>query len=460
VNSADPGASRAPEITSPLADGLERPPGLVGKLLRIPTLESLHLREYRLLWLGQGGNSMGMWMDQIARGWLMYELTDSPAQLGLVTALRAAPLLLLSPVAGVLADRYDRKAQLIIATTVDGAAHAVMAVLIFSGLIEPWHVYATGAVTAVASVFQQPARQAMVATVVDRRQLTNAIGLDAMMFNVSRSTGPALAGALIAMVGTGAAYVAQAACYLLATLATMQLRPPSAARPSPAASAASPEASDGGAGRATPRADSPRRGHALMSGTLEGWRYVVSNETVRTGVLVMLLTSLLAAPFTTLLPVFARDILAAGPSGQGMLLSAMGIGALGSAIALATLGERLPRGMLMLGGAATYGLSVLAFGASGWFALSVALMVVVGVSAVACHALVRTVVQGYSPHEMGGRVLGILQQVSALYTIGGLVAGGLAAVWGAPWTVGVMAALCTLSAVTMFITIPNARSIR
>jgi MFS family permease len=403
---------------------------------------------------------MGMWMDQIARGWLIYELTDSTVQLGFVTALRAAPLLLLSPVAGALADRYDRKALLVVALAVDSAAQTLMAVLIFSGLIEPWHVYATGAVTSIASVFEQPTRQAMVANVVGRRHLTNAIGLDSMMFNVCRSTGPALAGTLIALAGTGASYAAQAAFYLLATLLTIQLRPLSAAKLSHSARAASAEASDGGTGCAAPRTGGHRRGPSLVSGTLEGWRYVLTHETVRTAMLVMLLTSLLAAPFTTLLPVFARDILAAGPTGQGLLLSAMGIGALGSAIVIATLGERLSRGMLMLGGAAAYGLSVVAFAASDWLALSMALMAVAGASNVACNALVRTVVQGYSPHEMGARLLAILQQGMALYTIGGMAAGALASVWGAPWAVGVMAALCTLSAVTMFVTIPGARLIR
>ena len=92
----DPGVSRTPEIGAPPADGVKRPSGLLGTLLRIPTLKSLHFREFRLLWLGQGCNSMGMWMDQIARGWLMYELTDSTVQLGFITALRAGPMLLLS----------------------------------------------------------------------------------------------------------------------------------------------------------------------------------------------------------------------------------------------------------------------------------------------------------------------------------------------------------------------------
>ena len=114
----------------------------------------------------------------------------------------------------------------------------------------------------------------------------------------------------------------------------------------------------------------------------------------------------------------------------------------------------------MLGGAAAYGLSVVAFAASGWFALSVALMVVAGACNVACHALVRTVVQGYSRREMGDRVLGVLQQGQVLHTVGGMVVGGLAFFWGAPWAVGMMAAVCTLSAVAMFLAIPDARSIR
>jgi MFS family permease len=399
-------------------------------------------------------------MDHIARGWLIYELTDSTVELGLVTALRAAPLLVLSPLAGVLADRYDRKAQLIVAQVVDAAAHAFMATLIFSGLVQPWHVYATGAVTSVASVFQQPARQAMVANVVDRRSLTNAIGLDSMIFNVCRSTGPALAGLLIAFAGTGGSYTAQAAFYVIATLLTMQLRPVGQAASSRPAPGGAVEEGAGRDGEAAHAGRGPRRGHSLVGGTMEGWRYIASHETVRTAMLVMMLTSLLAAPFTTLLPVFARDILDAGPAGQGVLLSAMGIGALGSAVVIATLGERLSRGMLMLGGAAAYGLSVAAFAASGWFALSVALMIAAGACNVACHALVRTVVQGYSPHEMGGRVLGALQQGMALYTVGGLAAGGLAAVWGAPWAVGVMGAACTMSAIAMFLAIPSARSIR
>jgi MFS family permease len=397
-----------------------------------------------------------MWMDQIARGWLIYELTDSALQLGLVTAIRAIPLLFLSPLAGALADRYDRKRQIIAAQFIDGVFYAIMAVLIFTGQIEVWHVYATGIGTSLVSVFQQPARQAMVMQVVDRGRLTNAIGLDSMVFNVSRSTGPALAGILIALVGAGGSYAAQAALYFLATIWTIQLRPLPPITTSEAGG--SFPARHGGNG-AVPDSGRHGRRHSLAGSTIESWRYVVDNETVRTAMLITMLTALLAVPFTTLLPVFARDLLEVGPEGQGVLLSAMGIGALFSAILIATLGARLPRGILMLSGAAAYGLCVVAFAASTWFPLSVALMIFAGVCNVACHALVRTVIQGHSPPEMGGRVMGLFQQTHVLQTLGSLAAGGLASVWGAPWAVAVMAGSCVLGALALYLT-TNARSIR
>jgi predicted MFS family arabinose efflux permease len=316
------------------------------------------------------------------------------------------------------------------------------------------------------SVFQQPARQAMVMQVVDRPRLTNAIGLDSMVFNVSRSTGPALAGILIALVGAGGSYVAQAILYFLATLWTVQLRPlPPITASEPDDGLPVPHGRGGvhvgrsGHGGVGSHVGSHGGRHSLAGSTLDGWRYVARNETVRTGILITSLTALFAVPFTTLLPVFARDVLAVGPEGQGVLLSAMGIGALFSAVLIATLGARLPRGILMVSGAAAYGLCVMAFAASTWFPLSVVLMVLAGIANVACHALVRTVVQGYSPPEMGGRVMGLFQQTHVLQTTGGLAVGALATGWGAPWAVGAMAGICVLGAGVLALT-TNVRAIR
>ena len=145
-----------------------------------------------LLLVGQGCTSMAMWMDQLARGWLLYQLTSSPLQLGLLQGLQALPLLLLSPVAGAAADRFDRKLQMLVAPALDGLTHAAVALLILTDHIEPWHVYASAFVSSTVSAFHNPARTAMISDAVPRQHLSNAIALTSVFFNVSRSVGPAL----------------------------------------------------------------------------------------------------------------------------------------------------------------------------------------------------------------------------------------------------------------------------
>ena len=198
-------------------------------MLRLRTFAALRHREFCLLWSGQAATAMAMWMDQVVRGWLLYELTNSPIQLGLVHGVQAIPILVLSPVAGSVADRYPRKRQVVVAQVLAGVMYAVLALLIMTGHIQPWHVYATAFGMAIVQTFHQPARAAMVADAVPPHHLTNAIGLSSIMFNMARSTGPALAGFLIATLGTASCYVVQAGLYLVAIIWTLRLRPDSSA---------------------------------------------------------------------------------------------------------------------------------------------------------------------------------------------------------------------------------------
>jgi MFS family permease len=170
--------------------------------------------------------------------------------------------------------------------------------------------------------------------------------------------------------------------------------------------------------------------------------------------------SLFIVPFTTLLPVFARDILDVGATGQGLLLTAMGVGALGSAIIIAFFGDRMPRGIFMLGGVGLYGLSVVTFAASPWFQLSMALMVIVGFANVCSHALVQTVIQTYSPSEFRGRTMAIFHMSNVVMTLGSMLIGALAAFWGAPWASSAMALVGALAMVAIHLTLPGARHIR
>jgi MFS family permease len=377
-------------------------------------------------------------MDQVTRGWLIYELTDSALQLGLVRGIQAIPFLLLSPVAGSAADRYSRKTQVVIAQFVNGLVYAATALLIFTGRIRPWHVYVTALLMAVAQVFQQPARAAMVADAVPPENLTNAIGLNSVVFNVARSTGPALAGVLIVMVGTGGSYSVQALFFLLATVWTLQL---------------SADHSSSGAGHAA-------HGESFVQSIIEGWKFSWKNEAVRTGLLVVMFASLFIVPFTALLPVFARDILGVGATGQGLLLTAMGMGALCSAFLIATVGDRLPRGMLMLGGVILYGLAIILFAASPWFKLSLVLMGIVGLCHISAHALVQTVIQSYSPSEFRGRMTAIFHMSQVVMTVGSMLIGALATLWGAPWAVASMGAAGSLAMIAIYFVLPRARHIR
>ena len=412
----------------------------IAALRKLPAFKALHFREYRLVWYGQLFGSAGTWMDEVTRGWLIYALTDSVLQLGLVRAVQAVPLLLFTTLAGSAADRYSRKTQLLLAQIANGLIYAVTAVLILTGQIRPWHVYVTAFLMAVAQAFQQPARTAMVSDAVPSDSLTNAIGLNSIVYNVARSTGPAFAGVLIAVSGTGGAYTVQALFFFLASAWTAQLRPMQ---------------------RASTRAD----GHTAQresfgQSIVEGWKFSWRTKEVRAALLCTMLGSLFVVPFTTLLPVFARDILEVGANGQGLLVAAMGVGALCSAVLIASAGDKLPRGALMLGSVTLYGVILVIFSASRWFELSLAMMVIAGLCHVHSNALVQTVIQSYSPSEFRGRMTAIFTMNQVLVTVGSMLIGSLALLIGARWAVACMGAAGSLAMLGIFMTMPHARHIR
>jgi predicted MFS family arabinose efflux permease len=288
--------------------------------------------------------------------------------------------------------------------------------------------------------FQQPSRAAMVGDAVPLNQLTNAVGLNSIVFNVARSAGPALAGFLIAVFGTAGAYAAQAGFYFLATIWTVQLRSGQQVH-----------------GRSH---DGAAHGESLGQSIIEGWKFSWRNEAVRASLLIVVFASLFIIPFMTLLPVFARDILKVGAHGQGLLLSAMGLGALCSSVFIASCGDRLPRINLMLGGVAFYGLIIVCFAVSPWFELSLALMGIVGIVHVTSHALAQTVIQTYSPSEFRGRTMAIFHMTHVVLLTGGIAIGALSSLVDAPWAVASMSIAGTLSMIAIYLALPRARLIR
>ena len=259
-----------------------------------------------------------------------------------------------------------------------------------------------------------------------------------MVFNTARSTGPALAGLLISLSNTGVSYAVQALFMVLATVWTTQLS------------------------QATPGVASSHGGHDESFGQsiIEGWKFSWRTPEVRTGILIVIVAALFMIPFSTLLPVFARDLLHVGARGQGLLLTAMGIGALCSSILIASVGDRMPRGLLMLGGVALYGVLVVIFSLCHWFPLSMVLMAIIGLCHVSSHALVQTVIQAYSPPEFRGRAIAIFHMTQVLLLIGGMLVGALSAEVGAPWAASSMSIVDTLCMVVIVIMLLWVRDIR
>jgi len=408
--------------------------GFFAAMLRLRAFRPLAYREFRLVAYGQICGNFGTWMDEVSRGWLIYELTDSAMQLGLVRGIQVIPFLLLSPLAGSATDRYSRKTLLIITQSVNAVIFAVMAALIFTGLVRPWHVYVVAFLAGMVAVFQQPARSTMIGDTVPSELLTNAIGFGAMVFNVARVVGPAIAGSLIVVAGTGGAFAVQSLMLVLATIWTFQLT---------------------GTHR-TPG----RRKESFTQSIVEGWKFSWRSETVRAGLLCTVLVSVLIAPFTTLLPVYARDLLNVGAPGQGLMLTAMGFGALVSAALITAAGHRIPRGMFMLVFSALYGLVLVVFAASNSFALSLAVMFFTGLCHVNGNALVQTVIQSHSPAEFRGRTLALFSMAQVLTTGGGVLIGALSVPLGPRWAVASMGIVGTLSIIALAVAVPKARAIR
>ena len=199
---------------------------------------------------------------------------------------------------------------------------------------------------------------------------------------------------------------------------------------------------------------------SLGSSIVEGWKFSWQNENVRTALLIAMLAAFFIVPFTTLLPVFARDILQVGASGQGLLLTAMGVGALGSAVMITGFGDRMPRGKIMLGGAAVYGLGAAAFAFSPWFQLAMFLMIIIGLANVCTHALVQTVIQTYSPPQFRGRTIALFHMSQVVMTVGSMIIGSLAALSGAQWAVVLMGSAGALAMLVIHILLPRAWHIR
>ena len=385
-------------------------------LSRIHTFDSLGIRDFRLLWLGQVDTSLGQWMDNISRTYLIYHITNSPLQLGLVAAARGIPLFLFGIIAGALADRSGRKTQLIIAQVTNAILNFILATLVLTNRVQPWHVYVTAFLVGTVQAFQNPARQTLISDLVGPRHLINALALNSMALNTSRAVGPALAGLLIATVGVHGSYYVQAVMFLLATVWTMQMRVPERGRES-ALVATEP----------------------LLQSIKGGFAYVNANNNIRAQLILALGPLTLGMPFTNMMPIFASDVLHGGAQLQGFLLSAFGIGSLLGALVVASIPRRRAHALPAIIGALVFSLTVFFFGSSHWVWLSLTCAFFCGVFMTTYQTQDQALLQLSAPAHIRGRVMSFYLMNRATIPIGTLLAGILAHYFGGP------AAVCAMS---------------
>jgi predicted MFS family arabinose efflux permease len=361
---------------------------------------SLALPQYRWLLAGTAFSQVAAWMEEVARGWLVVELLNgSPFQLGLLGFVRGFSQLLMSPFAGVLAERLDRRRLAAITQFVPALDAVIIAALVGTGHIAMWQMYPLVAVSGTAGAVNVPVRQVLVYDVVGGEQIVNAIALNSVVANVSRIIAPAAGGVVIATVGIAASYYAQVVFFALATVATFALHPITHAEPV-----------------RTPMFQSIR----------EGFAYVRHDPTMARLVLLNTIPNLLIYPYVALIPIFAKDIMHVGSAGYGVLLTGVGVGSIPGGLIVAGMTNSPWKGRVMGLSACLYMGMVTLFALSTVFVLSFAILVVAGVGWSMMVTLNQTLLQIHVADEFRGRIVSLYTMATGTTPFGNLGMGALA----------------------------------
>jgi len=362
---------------------------------------ALRHRNFRLFWTGQAISLTGTWMQTLAQGWLVLQLTDSAFWVGFVSFVGSVPALLFSLPAGVYVDRADKRRVVMICQALFLLEAGVLTVLTGLHAIAAWQVALLAGLVGLISSLEIPARQAMIVELVGKEDLTNAIALNSSAFNATRIVGPAIAGLLVAHVGITACFGLNALSYVAVLYGLYLLRMPKVQAVAPVAGA--------------------------LERFREGIAYVRSERAVFALLLNTALLSFLASPFIVLMPVFARDVLGVGADGLGVMSAVVGLGAVGAALGLAALAPRVHRGRLLVWTGPMFGLAVSLFGLAGWYPAALGALAVAGFCMILNNALTNTLLQGLVPDALRGRVMSLWSSVFVGFApIGALEAGWLA----------------------------------
>lgn len=375
-------------------------------------VRAFHSRNYRLYFFGQGVSLIGTWMQNVALSWLVYRLTESAFMLGVVGFITQTPMMILTPLTGVLADRWNRYRTMIITQVSMMILALILAILVFTHWIAIWQIIILGCCLGGANALDAPTRHSFIVQLVNNREdLSNAIALNSAMFNSARLIGPSVAGLLIALTGEGVCFLLNALSFLAVILALLGMK------------------------ITTQHNISPVR-TGILQELKEGFIYTFGSRPIRLMLLHFAFVALLGMSFTVLLPILATEILKGGPRSLGFLLGAMGGGALLSSILMAA--RKDTHGLWKIAGVSStiFGLGLIALSRSHSFMLSLILMVITGFGMVTIMTASNTYLQTNVEDSKRARVMAFyLLSFFGTMPFGNLITGTIAHSIGVPTTI-------------------------
>jgi MFS family permease len=375
-------------------------------------VRSLKHRNFQLFFSGQMISLVGTWMDNIAEAWLVYRLTGSSLLLGTVAFAGQIPIFLLGPIGGLVADRFDRR-SIVVATQVSSMILAsILSFLTLTKRVTVGEVILLAVLMGVVNAFDVPARQSFLVEMVGREDLMNAIALNSSMFNSARVIGPSVAGILVASIGEGWCFFANAVSYIAVIAGLLMMR--------------------------VPKSSFEKHDASPLEHIAEGFRFVRHTAPIRALLTLTALVSIVALPYSVLMPIFAARVLHGNARTLGVLMGATGIGALMGALALASRTKLQGLARLVAISCASFGTSLILFSCSRSYPLSVLLLVPVGFFVMVQMASTNTLIQAMVPDRLRGRTMAVYSMMFlGMAPIGALLSGTAADHIGAPWTVAI-----------------------
>lgn len=397
---------------------------------------SLKNRNFRLLWLGDMGQSSAMWADQVARSWLTWQLTESATAIGLVNVFRALPLITVGLVGGVIADRFDKRTILIVIQTWSLCIYIAMAALLLGGWIELWHVYLTAFLLGIGMSMNQPVRTSLIPQLLGGELLLNALSLNSIAINVSKLIGPAGVGFLIAVAGDNVApaYIIAVVVYVLIIVATIMIDHVSVA--------------------------SSQKSFSFRSEFVEGFRYLLmENRTALTLVILAIGPLAFGFSYITLLPVLVTEVLNASSSSFGAIQSVGAIGALAGGFWLAASHKVRRKGWIMLSTGLAYGCAVILLGSANWLLAAFAVSVVIGGCQTIFRAANNSTLLEITPQRLQGRVVSITFLDMGVQSIAAILAGVVSDAYGVSVGMAMLGGVCLGIVAIVGISVPTIRKL-